>query len=340
MNTTWTFVSTTRFRGTTHREKKIFGPDGDYYTSPYIHRIFADALADAFAVYFDRLGQPNPFHLVELGAGEGRLGRGILDRFESDHPKVFDQVQYSPLEIQQGDLPEEILGVVFSNEFFDALPVHRVRVHGSEVREIYVQINEGITEAEDEISDPRILDYMRSGFQEWRDGYQYEVNLRMVDLLEKLNQRIRSAFVITIDYGYDWAEYDAVERVAGTLMCYRRHQTVTNPYIRIGQQDMTSHVNFEMMQKTGERLGWEQTLKTQREFLLEWGLEERLLEEERLGLFNPERVGGTPATEILDSSGRYLGHDESPGAGGATVSEAHPFQDLDPPRNGSWKNRR
>ena len=271
--------------------KKIFGPEGDYYTTPYTHRIFADSLADAFAGYFQQLAQPKPFQLVEFGAGERILGRHILARLESHHPKVFDQVRYVPLEIHRGQLPEEIFGVVFSNEFFDALPVHRVRVRDSEIREIYVQINDTVTELEGEISDPRIPGYMKSGFEQCKDGYEYEVNLRMVDLLEKLDERIKSAFVMTIDYGYDREEYDAVERPTGTLICYQRHQALTNPYIHIGQQDMTSHVNFEVMRKTGERLSWKnQPLKTQREFLMERGLEERILQEERFGLFNASRI--------------------------------------------------
>ncbi len=271
--------------------RKIFGPKGDYYTTPYTHRIFADSLADAFADYLQQLPQHKPFQLVEFGAGERILGRDILTRFESHHPKVFDQVRYVPLEIRQGQLPEEILGVVFSNEFFDALPVHRVRVRGSEIREIYVHINDNLTELEGDISDPRIPDYMKSGFKQCTDGYEYEINLRMVDLLETLNERIKSAFVITIDYGYDRDEYETMERPAGTLTCYQHHQALTNPYVHIGQQDITSHVNFEMMRKTGERLGWEnQPLKTQREFLMERGLEERILQEERFDLLHPSRI--------------------------------------------------
>ena len=64
-----------------------------------------------------------------------------------------------------------------------------------------------------------------------------------------------------------------------------------DPYLNLGRQDITSHVNFEVMEQTGSQLGWKsEPLRTQRRFLLEWGLEERLMEEEAQGLLNSERT--------------------------------------------------
>ncbi|MDA2933699.1 SAM-dependent methyltransferase, partial [Acidobacteria bacterium AH-259-D05] len=270
--------------------EKIFGSEGDYYTSPYTHQLFAYSLVDAFIHYFELLSQPSPFHLVELGVGEGFLGRDILTRLQDRHPEVFDVVVYCPVELGV-DPPNRIQGVVFSNEFFDALPVHRIRMSGSEIKEIYVHVGEKISEMEGEVSDPRILEYMRTGFKEWRDNYQYEVNLRMVEVMHDLDQRIDFAIVLTVDYGYNWKEYQAVDRSKGTLLCYHRHQVVTDPYLNLGQQDITAHVNFEVMSKTGEELGWKsEPLTTQRQFLHKWGLEQRLMEEEAQGLLNPARV--------------------------------------------------
>ena len=271
--------------------RNLFGPQGDYYTSPGTHPFFAHLLAEAFASYFEALGRPDVFDLVELGAGEGILGRDVLAYLKVAHPIVFDHLQYQAVESQCPRLPSRIKGVVFSNEFFDALPIHRVRVRGSEVREIYVRINDEISEREGEISDPRILEYMKSGFSRWEDGWEYEVNLHMVEMLQELESRIECGFLLTIDYGYEWQDYQAVNRAGGTLMCYHRHQMATNPYLNIGEQDITTHVNFDVMRKVGAELGWlNQPLKTQRRFMVEWGLEQKLLEEERRGLLNPERI--------------------------------------------------
>lgn len=271
-------------------KETIFGPQGDYYTSPYTHRLFAHSLVSAFVHYFELLDRPRPFHLVELGVGEGFLGRDILESLKDGYPEIFDRVEYVPVEVGV-DLPERIRGVVFSNEFFDALPVHRVRVRGSELKEIYVAVDDGISEVEGEISDPLILEYMRTGFKEWREGSEYEVNLRMVEVLKDLDRRIDSGVVLTVDYGYDWEEYDSTDRINGTLLCYHRHEVIPDPYLNPGRQDITSHVHYEVMEQTGSQLGWKgEPLRTQRQFLLDWGLEERLMEEEAQGLLNSQRM--------------------------------------------------
>ncbi len=259
-------------------KEKIFGKEGDYYTSPYTHRFFSQTLAHVFACFFQQLGRPHPFHLIELGAGEGLLGREILAYLSKHHQTVWKAAEYLALEVDRFELPTRICGVVFSNEFFDALPVHRVRLRDSQLREIYVELDNDLEESEGEISDPRIVEYMQEGFERWREGYEYEVNLRLIEVLEKLDFHLESGMVLTIDYGYDWPEYDSLPRATGTLMCYDQHRAHQNPYINIGRQDITAHVNFEIMLKTGQRLGWgNQPLKTQRRFLMEWGLEEKLL---------------------------------------------------------------
>lgn len=275
-----------------YRRQAVFGKQGDFFTSPYTHRFFAETLARAFAAYYRELGCPRPFHLVEFGAGEGILGTTILEALAEVSTEASDACRYFPVEIDSGGVPERIRGVVFSNEFFDALPVHRVRVRGTGMAEIYVQATEdGWSEHEGELSDPNIVDYMRRAFKTWRDGWIYEVNLRMVALLRELDPKILSAFVVSLDYGYDWRTYDSVERPDGTLLCYCRHRAGTDPYVRVGRQDLTSHVSFEVMKSVGEELGWRNgPLISQRRYLMNWGLADRLLEEEKKGLFRSDQI--------------------------------------------------
>ena len=278
-------------RGYYASKENIFGPEGDYYTTPSVHPFLAHCLTEAAAYYFEQLGRPQCFHLVELGSGQGILGQNLLLYLRNNHPKVFERTQYIPLEITSPDLPDEISGFVFSNEFFDALPVHRVLTRSSELQEIYVQIGDQISEVEGEVSDSRIWDYMKIGFGQWNDGYEYEVNLRMVEILEELDARLKSGAILTIDYGYSAEDYICLDHPQGTMMCYYRHQAHANPYVNLGLQDITSHVNFEVLAKTGERLGWENgVLQTQRQFLLDYGLKDYLCSEEAHGFFNAERV--------------------------------------------------
>jgi len=264
--------------------RPVFGPPGDFYTSSHTHPLFAEILADAIAALQGLLESAPPLDLVELGPGDGVLGRNILAHLSHAHPKLAGNVRYSPVELNT-PLPKRICGIVFSNEFFDALPVHRVRVKGGELRELYVEADPStgeIRETEGPISDDRIRDYMRNGFERRREGWDYEVNLRMLDWLGDLNRRIDKGYVITIDYGFLKEEYEQVDRAAGTVLSYSRHRVVTDPYLNPGRQDITAHVNFSVLIKTAREMGWtERPLKNQREFMMEWGLAERLIRAEQ-----------------------------------------------------------
>jgi SAM-dependent MidA family methyltransferase len=60
---------------------------------------------------------------------------------------------------------------------------------------------------------------------------------------------------MTIDYGYPAVELYAPQRKNGTLLCYYRHRVEENPYIRVGLQDLTCHVDFTTLIRQGEELG-------------------------------------------------------------------------------------
>ncbi len=279
-------------RGYYRRGRPVFGKRGDYFTSPYTHPLFAELLSRALASYLQELaGEAEALDLVELGAGERVLAADLLRFLERDRPRLFRRVRYRAVEVDAPELPERVRGVVFSNEFFDALPVHRVRVRGGELREIHVQGAPGeVHEVEVRPARPAIEAYMRRAFPVWREGYAYEVNLRMLEVLSRLDRVLERGTVLTIDYGYRWPEYDGRPRSEGTLLCYHRHQPQPDPYRLPGEQDITSHVNFDVLLEEGERLGWRsEPLATQREFLLRWGLEQRLQEEEE-GLWRDERL--------------------------------------------------
>jgi SAM-dependent MidA family methyltransferase len=87
--------------------------------------------------------------------------------------------------------------------------------------------------------------------------------------------------VLTIDYGYHAKELYSPHRKEGTLLCYTHHQNSENPYERLGEQDITAHVNFTSLIRKGEEVGLHFTgLVPQYQFLIALGL---LQEIETLG---------------------------------------------------------
>ena len=93
---------------------------------------------------WDRLGRPEPFVVVEHGAGEGALAVPLLGALPAS-------IRYRPVEVDDrrlvrlrgrlasagsadrlddGSADEPFDGVIIANEVLDALPVHRVRQRG------------------------------------------------------------------------------------------------------------------------------------------------------------------------------------------------------------------
>jgi SAM-dependent MidA family methyltransferase len=111
----------------------------------------------------------------------------------------------------------------------------------------------------------------------YADGYRSEINLAALDWLGIVADRLQRGYVLTIDYGYPATRYYNPRRSQGTLQCYYQHRHHDNPYINVGQQDITAHVDFTALELWGQKcglnlIGWTQ----QGLFLMALGLGERI----------------------------------------------------------------
>ena len=276
-----------------HAEK--IGAHGDFVTSSHLGHDFGELLAVQFVQLWDILGRPQPFHLVEMGAGQGLLAHDILRHLYQCHPDCFAAVEYIIIEKsaaliaeqrqrlgslaeQWGQLrwcewdaiaPDSLIGCCFSNELVDAFPVHWVEKQGGTLHEVYVTAASepdpmtnlpNLAEVLGPLSSDRIVDYFeRNGIDilsdRYPDGYRTEVNLMTEDWLTTVNQRLQRGYLLTIDYGYTADRYYAPTRSGGTLQCYYQHAHHSDPYRYVGRQDLTAHVNVTDLQRLGDRLG-------------------------------------------------------------------------------------
>jgi SAM-dependent MidA family methyltransferase len=243
------------------------GREGDYYTSADLDPVFGKLLAAQFTQWsaeFDSFG------IIELGAGNGLLARDILEhgRFpyfileRSPAMRARQQESLRDYDVRWIDeLPTAFKGCIFSNEFFDALPVHRVVRRSGVLKEIYVGPN--FEEVEGDLQEPMDVPV--------QEGYVAEINSEARNWIRRIAATLERGYHLAIDYGYLAKEFYAQPR--GTLMCYWQHQAVENPYTRIGEQDITAHVNFSDLMDAGSDVGL-QTIRftTQMEYLVGLGL--------------------------------------------------------------------
>jgi len=265
-------------------DRQRVGKAGDYFTSVSVGPLLGKLLARQLLQWRDELNAPTEFETVEFGGHRGQLRDDVL--------AAAPDLRYRIVEV--GDpLPDSIVGCVFSNEFLDALPAHRVKVQGGEWKEVCVKVRslEGhapswpptvtvatevdppqFTETLGPLSSPRLADFLGGLPVHLMEGYTTEVNLRALDWLGDIAHRLKRGYVLTIDYGYERNDYFAPHHRDGTLLCYHRHSQSANPYEHIGDQDITAHVEFTSLIEHGKRLGLEPILFTdQSHFLLQIG---------------------------------------------------------------------
>ena len=278
--------------------KEKIGKRGDFYTSSDVHSVFGELIARQLEQMWRLLGS-NRFTVVEIGAGKGWLCHDILKCVKNEYPELFEKIDYKIVEVSQDlikrqsntlkgleekvsweSLSEDgfsfnpIEGCFLSNEFIDSLPVHQVVVENDCLKEVYVTIQDGeFCEKVDELSSHELSEYFDNSKTDLKEGQRAEVNLKVLDWVKNISCCLSRGFVITIDYGHLADALYSEERHKGTLMCYYEHTTSENPYERIGNQDITSHVNFSSIMEEGIRSGLNTTgFVRQSNFLIALGI--------------------------------------------------------------------
>ncbi len=278
------------------REK--MGREGDYLTSPEVSPIFGVLVGRQLGEMWQAMGTPDRFDVVEAGAGTGLLCRDILRWAGAHAPDFGNALTYTIVEVSDPlvrrqqeavaeeaegvrwsrELPENIEGCLLSNELLDSFPVHRVAVRGGELMEVFVGWDGArFVEELRPPSTPEIETYFRRLKLSPGEGCRAEVNLAAAQWLAHAGRALRRGFVLTFDYGYEAEELYAAWRSEGTLLCFYRHNPSSDPYARLGRQDITSHVDFTTLRRAGEEAGLETLgLIPQSEFLASLGIAEAL----------------------------------------------------------------
>nr|WP_239565220.1 SAM-dependent methyltransferase [Brevibacillus fulvus] len=276
------------------------GKDGDFFTSGTLHPVFAEVLADLFVQMWKENGIDQPV-LAELGGGTGYLMKHLLSVLFARYPEWYQRlrlvlVEGSPYHrqlqqqaLQPFQLPQvwyrsveeaaraqAFEGIVLSNEYFDAFPVHLMEKLEEGWCEAWVTWEEQEQRFRQQFW-PRISVPMQQFLADREPivpvGTRLEVNLGMRGAVRAIGSMIKRGYVLTIDYGDREEELYHSSRKAGTLLCYYRHRVHTDPFRHIGEQDITAHVNFSALEQWGEEAGLRcLAFLRQDQFLLQAGI--------------------------------------------------------------------
>lgn len=269
------------------------GKAGAFYTSAYLSPAFGAAIGRQLEGMWQAMGG-DEFTVVEYGAGTGVLCHDILCYLQNNNAEMYDRLSYGIMEkspvmrneakkllgervtwYNSVDEISPFVGCVLSNELVDNFAVHQV-VMEDELKEVHVTYNDGFVELLQPVGE-EISAYMDELGVILPKGFRTEVNLEATHWIKQVAQTLAAGYMITIDYGHLSDQLYAPSRSKGTLLCYRNHQITEAFYSEIGQQDITSHVNFSALCHWGKKSGLnEHWFTDQCQFLLAMGFNDLL----------------------------------------------------------------
>ncbi len=276
-----------------YKTTKNLGKAGDFYTSAHLGNFTGKVLAKTVLNKFNENEQIN---IVELGAGEGFFAKDILDYISKENLKAYQNLSYHFVEQNDAiykkvrknlrdhqerlffynslnELGEIKNALIFSNEFFDAFPVHLVKQENGKLYEVFLN-----TDGNNFIQKLHpISEQVKKEVEELNivipEGCLAEINSDIEPVYKILSEKIEKFQMVTIDYGYTQELLYHQDRTAGTLMGYHKHKAYEDIFQMEGEMDLTSHINFDALIHYGEKYDIKpESLKSQRQFLVDFGL--------------------------------------------------------------------
>jgi SAM-dependent MidA family methyltransferase len=213
------------------------GRKGDYFTNVSVGPLFGQLLCAQFAEIWERLGKINNFVIVEQGAHDGQFAHDVLESAQKRAPEFFAALRYRIVEpfpvlrerqartlelfrekIECCDSLQPFVGVHFSNELLDAMPVRLI----SDGVEKFVALE----------GDQFVLIECRVSQE------ATAFNQPVLGWIDDVAENLQRGYIIAIDYGRLDDEFQANVRVRA------QHRNLDSPFEQIGQADITMQVDW------------------------------------------------------------------------------------------------
>ena len=273
-----------------YMKKNPFGKKGDFITAPNISRLFSEMIAIWIVSFWQSLGSPKQFNIVEMGAGNGEMMKILLESFQNfpfflkssnliiyEKSSLLVKIQKEKLDkkkiiwISKIDKIKKIPTIFVANEFFDSLAIKQFKKNKnlwfemfikseSEKKFFYYEKKTDIKKFEKKI------DFKISKNQDF-----IEFSEMGLDYLAKISKFIKknSGGLLLIDYGY------TDKKMKNTLQAISNHK-FANILDDIGNVDITHNISFELFRKFTNRIGGlKNNITTQKKFLTKMGIKQR-----------------------------------------------------------------
>ncbi len=257
------------------------GRRGDFLTSPEVGPLFGAVIARFLDAEWERLGRPDPFTVVECGAGPGTLARSIL----AATPSCSGDLRYVAVEVaeaQRARHPDAIesvaglpagplVGVVIANELLDNLPF-RLAVFDDGWREAYVVV----------LPDGRVVEHLSAPLDPAHPalppdpphGARAPIQDAASAWVDSARSLLSAGTVLTLDYCSATTAALALRPWREWLRTYRGHERGGHYLTDPGRQDITAEVAIDQLPEPD-------AVRTQAQWLRLHGIDELVDEGKR-----------------------------------------------------------
>jgi SAM-dependent MidA family methyltransferase len=242
---------------------RVPGHGADYRTSPSISPWFGRLVGRALRRMWDDLGEPDPFWVIEVGAGLGDLAAGAMEAagpmagaLRWRFVELFDRVagwQRRRLGSAAGRAEwtselggaAPVTGCVLANEVLDAFPVHLLEIAGDgEVREVFVGLDgDRFVEVPGPLSAAALDAASRGAAAHLEAGNRFEVCLELDGWFARASRALDVGYLLVLDYG-DLEPRLWLGQPHGTVESPGPAGIGPSPLEEPGRKDITARVNF------------------------------------------------------------------------------------------------
>jgi len=273
-----------------YMKKNPFGESGDFITAPNISILFSEMIAIWVISFWEKLGCPKQFNLIELGAGNGEMMRALVYTFNKfpqfknsckinilEKSKLLQQTQKTTINNQNikwlNSLNElnNFPCIFIANEFFDALPIKQFLKKEKKWYERYVNF-----------ANNKNLEYLDIPFdmQKFEKKIKIKISYKQnfieysplaIKYLKTITNKIKlnDGGILIIDYGY------LERKMKNSLQAVSKHK-YCNVLKDFRNSDITYNLSFNLISKIIKKLGSFSSLSTtQKKFLTKLGILDR-----------------------------------------------------------------
>ena len=271
-------------------KKNPFGKDGDFITAPNITRLFSEIISIWVITFWESIGSPKKFNLIELGAGNGEMMRVITETLKN-FPECYNACNFMIHEKsnflinqQKKNLNAEKISWIkdikninsyptlyLANEFFDAIPIKQ-----------FFKKNEGWVERFVELKNSKKAEFkeQKINIKKLEQSLNFEIskNQKIIEYSPETFKYLKTICeiiqrngggMLIIDYGY------LNSKMHETLQAVNNHK-YSDVLENIGDSDITYNISFNLFQKfTSQFYNLDSIITNQKKFLTSMGILQR-----------------------------------------------------------------